>query len=848
MLSLAPVSLLRTRLLYKESLESMQCSTRIVKCKFCGSGWVVGLCMECVSGVSALPRPKRSMKLTPVAILAVSQQRWWMWQTPVLLQVALQGDSRRKLRHPGVGTPRRQRHSPPLVLYASISKHHRQDRDTRQKLTLQLLSLPPHKFGAETPREDMDRLRRTRSVVRSAVTRTISQLDDLIQNPNTTELDLRLPLDYLIQKQTSLDDLDRDIPTSTTDDDLENEIEGAEDYRTGISHGITRLRYALDKLNQPTIIATRVASTRTDTPQHSGHPPTTEALSSLPPTGTVPTAPAHGSHRKVALPKLQVPTFAGNISDWQGFWDHFDVTIHRNPVLPPIEKFKYLMTYLTHNAKRAVEGIRLSEQNYDLAIRILHDRFGRRDILIDEHINQLLNLPKISSSRNVSQLRQLFDAIRFRTTSLEGLNVPPNNYAVVLHRVLMRALPEDLALMYRQKIKESATTDSPNALEWRPDDQVKLIMTFLQIQIEIREEGCMEPPTRASEGTPHQPNLQTQSISNKPSALPLTNESVHRRVLSCPLCGSAEHEVQSCQCAKRNHIARACRTARSLTCTACGGHHLTILCDVCRPPQAAQGIGQSGEESTPNSAAVISAPMNAARQGPSVLLQTGQVWASSLHERVPVRLLLDSGSQRTFVLTIELCGRPTGTRIHLEALEVPEICTVISHPVNEELQARLHSENMLSANIEPEGVLIGSDTYWKIATGKIKRLSDTLTAVETVFGWMIQGAYTGHSGNPRSTVTTLSLSCEFSNDGNEDLDPSQISVGHKTIYAQDCTPTKLSAATKDDVSEEPLNQLKEMTTMPLSEKMSLYNNIVLGESGTHSFISTEDACDRRVDR
>ncbi|KAG0419243.1 hypothetical protein HPB47_004257 [Ixodes persulcatus] len=82
------------------------------------------------------------------------------------------------------------------------------------------------------------------------------------------------------------------------------------------------------------------------------------------------------------------------------------------------------------------------------------------------------------------------------------------------------------------------------------------------------------------------------------------------------------------------------------------------------------------------------------------------------------------------------------------------------------------------------------------------------------------------------------------------------SVGHKTIYAQDCTPTKLSAATKDDVSEEPLNQLKgpvaarekERTTMPLSEPLSLYNNIVLGESGTHSFISTEDACDRRVDR
>ncbi|KAG0432141.1 hypothetical protein HPB47_021126 [Ixodes persulcatus] len=91
----------------------------------------------------------------------------------------------------------------------------------------------------------MDRLRRTRGVVRSAVTRTISQQDELIQYPNTTELDLRLPLDYLIQKQTSLADLDREILTSTTDDDLENEIEGAQ----GLPYGDQPRHHAPSDLN-----------------------------------------------------------------------------------------------------------------------------------------------------------------------------------------------------------------------------------------------------------------------------------------------------------------------------------------------------------------------------------------------------------------------------------------------------------------------------------------------------------------------------------------------------------------------------------------------------------------------
>lgn len=36
-------------------------------------------------------------------------------------------------------------------------------------------------------------------------------------------------------------------------------------------------------------------------------------------------------------------------------------------------------------------------------------------------------------------------------------------------------------------------------------------------------------------------------------------------------------------------------------------------------------------------------------------------------------------------------------------------------------------------------VLIGSDHFWDFLTGKVKRLTGTLTAFETVFGWAVQG-------------------------------------------------------------------------------------------------------------
>uniref|UniRef100_A0A147BEC2 Secreted protein n=1 Tax=Ixodes ricinus TaxID=34613 RepID=A0A147BEC2_IXORI len=71
-----------------------------------------------------------------VAILAASQQLWWMWQTPVLLQAALQCGSLRKFRQPEVGTPLRQRlHLRSFVLFASLSTTHRDDRDLQQRDT-----------------------------------------------------------------------------------------------------------------------------------------------------------------------------------------------------------------------------------------------------------------------------------------------------------------------------------------------------------------------------------------------------------------------------------------------------------------------------------------------------------------------------------------------------------------------------------------------------------------------------------------------------------------------------------------------------------------------------------------
>ena len=56
------------------------------------------------------------------------------------------------------------------------------------------------------------------------------------------------------------------------------------------------------------------------------------------------------SQVKIKLPKLELPKFRGDITQWQGFWDQFNTSIHENTSLSDIEKFNYLRTFLTDSA------------------------------------------------------------------------------------------------------------------------------------------------------------------------------------------------------------------------------------------------------------------------------------------------------------------------------------------------------------------------------------------------------------------------------------------------------------------------------------------------------------------
>ena len=119
--------------------------------------------------------------------------------------------------------------------------------------------------------------------------------------------------------------------------------------------------------------------------------------------------PASNVEIRAKLPKLEIKRFDGRMTEWQAFIDCFDSAVHSNPKLSNIDKINYLKSLVEGPAAASIKGLPLTLENYNSARKILEERYGNKQLIICSHINNLLNLPVVSSVNDVKGIRQLYD-------------------------------------------------------------------------------------------------------------------------------------------------------------------------------------------------------------------------------------------------------------------------------------------------------------------------------------------------------------------------------------------------------------------------------------------------------
>ena len=283
------------------------------------------------------------------------------------------------------------------------------------------------------------------------VTKIVKEVDNKLSSEGLMDTKqasrLNVKLQQLETKLKVLSDIDKDILDKCEVSDIEHEINESEAVTAKIMDCQQRIHEAIKKpTNSPVV----------------------------PLVTPVPTSVL----TKPKLPKLTLPRFKGELTMWTTFWDSFKSTVHENASMSKIDKFSYLKSLLDGNASGCIQGLTLSEANYDAAITKLQERFGRSQQIVTAHMEELLRIQGSVGDRP-SSLRSTLDKIMVHVCGLESLGIRSSQYGSLLIPVIMLEFPSEIRLRAARETNKDV---------WDIDDVLRVIKQ----DVEAREtsEGC----------------------------------------------------------------------------------------------------------------------------------------------------------------------------------------------------------------------------------------------------------------------------------------------------------------------------------------------------------------------
>jgi hypothetical protein len=161
------------------------------------------------------------------------------------------------------------------------------------------------------------------------------------------------------------------------------------------------------------------------------------------------------------LPKLQLPTFSGDPLKWMEYRDAFDVAVHQQKI-PNVQKFNYLLSTLKGAAYSAIEGLAVTNDNYEDANNILYRRFGDVEEIRGALYAQIANLQK--ATEKPIDLRNTLEGVECVCRQLKSLGEEVDS------PMLVRTVQEKLPVCILEELeKHKSTNDRWNMSELREE-------------------------------------------------------------------------------------------------------------------------------------------------------------------------------------------------------------------------------------------------------------------------------------------------------------------------------------------------------------------------------------------
>ena len=481
--------------------------------------------------------------------------------------------------------------------------------------------------------------------------------------------------------------------------------------------------------------------------------------------------PESADSKGVKLPKLDVPTFDGDLLNWQTFWEQFCVAVHDRSNISDAEKLVYLRNSLKDgSAKGVIEGLSRSGEHYHEAIECLRSRYDRPRLIHQMHVKRIMEIPLLKEGSG-KELRRLHDVAQQHLRALKIMKHEPSGPFITS----LLELKLDSGTMFEWQKFSQKSTDMPHYGD---------LLDFINLRAQASEAVASEPKPRF---VPKKPNLPSRSVTSFAA-------SARDSDANCVLCKTEKHPLYACarfkslshdrmlstlktnglcmNCLRPGHFSKQCQSLNR--CRKCSRPHHTLL--HLEAPSASDKTSL-----TPVVEHTVSSSHAATGITSSPLLMTCQVLVkASDGSPVKARALLDSGSSSSFVSerlaqglglpksrhNLRISGvaglshqsplqsiaafdispvKSPNKKFSISAIVVPRVtCDLPLQPIHYESSWTHISDLSLAdpdfGNPGRIDILLGVDIYSDaLLNGRRSGPPGTPTAFETQFGWVLAG-------------------------------------------------------------------------------------------------------------
>ncbi|KAI5747814.1 hypothetical protein M8J77_018781 [Diaphorina citri] len=498
---------------------------------------------------------------------------------------------------------------------------------------------------------------------------------------------------------------------------------------------------------------------------------------------------------KYKLPSLKLKEYDGTIGDFLPFWSQFE-RIHSDQEMANVDKLGYLRMVMVPGtpAAKLVESYPATGDMYPKVVHALKERFGRKDLLTEFFIRELLKLVIQNASRQNLPLATLYDKIQSHMRNLETLDVTSENCASILLPLISSGLPPDLLQLWERSNHKSESKEC-----------LADLMEFLRGEVESTQKLEL---ANSSFITPENATYTSSDLMNGSGKVTSNNKGKKppRDITTCIFCEKQGHSSKDCRkglgmilsqrkdlcnkkgacysCLTPGHRSSHCR--KRPKCGTCGRAHYEILCEGKEAPsqESPSGISTTTVEDLASSTKLC-----------NVLMYTLVVNIHSENDSIKrVRVIIDTGSQRSYVLNstvsdlklvshkkecivhvlfggsttkpvdhdvykIHLSSLDGSYRCNFDVLGQDQICGNIPVVPDGPWMKELQDDNIFISDShscqEDISVLIGADVAAKLWTGRTKQTSSGLVALQTKLGWTLSDNYNLSLKRLESTVRRL---------------------------------------------------------------------------------------------